>query len=133
MAIMEKAMFSIDGLIRDVMHEDLDHDALIKELQSLRGMMSFIEAQLKDIQLLFKSSKQRRKNIKIKEIVDKVERIYRRLLKKEGVELIVNESGAPLIAKTTDAVLLQLTPTSLITRFIGSSRSPRRTNKFRSI
>jgi len=108
MAIMGKAMISIDGLIRDMLHDDLDNDELIKEIQSLRGMLSFIEAQLKDIQLLFKSSKQRRKNIKIKEIVEKVERIYRRLLKREGVELNIKESGSPLVAKTTDAVLLQL-------------------------
>lgn len=108
MAIMGKAMISIDGLIRDILHNDLDSDELNKEIQSLRGMLSFIEAQLKDIQLLFKSSKQRRKNIKIKEIVEKVERIYRRLLKGEGVELIIKESGSPLVAKTTDAVLLQL-------------------------
>jgi signal transduction histidine kinase len=108
MAIMGKAMISIDGLIREAMHDELDHNELSKELQSLRGMLSFIEAQLKDIQLLFKSSKQRRKNIKIKEIVEKVERIYRRLLKKEDVEFLVKELGSPVVAKTTDAVLLQL-------------------------
>jgi len=108
MAIMGKAMMSIDGLIREVMHDDLDQDELHKELQSLRGMLSFIEAQLKDIQLLFKSSKQRRKTIKIKEIVEKVERIYNRLLKKEGIETTIRELGSPLMAKTTDAVLLQL-------------------------
>jgi len=108
MAIMEKAMISIDGLIRDALHDDLDRDELTKEIQSLRGMLSFIQAQLKDIQLLFKSSKQRRKNIKIKEIIDKVGRIYLRILKNEGVELIIKGIGPPLIAKTTDAVLLQL-------------------------
>jgi len=108
MAIMGKAMISIDALIREVMHDDLNHDDLHKELQSLRGMLSFIEAQLKDIQLLFKSSKQRRKTIKIKQIIEMVERIYHRLLKKENIEFSVQEFGPPLVAKTTDAVLLQL-------------------------
>lgn len=108
MAIMDKAMMSIDNLIRDGMYEDIDQSELSKELQSLRGMLSFIEAQLKDIQLLFKSAKQRRKIIKVKLIVEKVERIYRRLLKKEGIELSINEIGSPLVARTTDAVLLQL-------------------------
>lgn len=108
MAIMGKAMLSIDGLIREAMHDGLDSNELSKELQSLRGMLSFVEAQLKDIQLLFKSSKQRRKIIKVKEIVDKVERIYLRLLKKENISLSVQSIGAPLIAKTTDAILLQL-------------------------
>jgi len=108
MAIMSKAMAGIDSLIRDSVHDDLDQNELHKELQSLRGMLSFIEAQLKDIQLLFKSSKQRRRNIKVKEVLEKVERIYRRLLKKEGIELAIQGIGSPLVAKTTDAVLLQL-------------------------
>ena len=108
MAIMGKALISLDGMVRDVMHDDLDQGALEKELQSLRGMLSFIEAQLKDIQLLFKSSKQRRRNLKVKEIFDKVEHIYQRILKKEGIALSGREVGPPVIAKTTDAVLLQL-------------------------
>ena len=109
MAIMGKAMMSIDSQIRDVMHgDDLDKDELLKELQSLRGMLSFIEAQLKDIQLLFTSSKQRRKTIKIKQIIEKVERIYRRHLKNEGIKFSLKDIGSPLVAKTTDAVLLQL-------------------------
>jgi signal transduction histidine kinase len=108
MAIMSKALISIDGLIRDAMHIDLDKEQLSKELQSLRGMLSFIEAQLKDIQLLFKSSKQRRKDIRLKDTIEKVERIYRRLLKREGIAFSVREVGSPLVAKTTDAVLLQV-------------------------
>lgn len=108
MAIMGKAMSSIDGLISAAMHDDLDQNELNKELQTLRGMLSFVEAQLKDIQLLFKSSKQRRKSIRVKDILEKVERIYRGLLKKENINLSIQQSGTPLIAKTTDAVLLQL-------------------------
>ncbi|MBU0768074.1 MAG: ATP-binding protein [Proteobacteria bacterium] len=109
MAIMGKAMGSIDGIIKDTLHDyDVDKVELQKELQSLRGMLSFIEAQLKDIQLLFKSSKQRRRIIKVKEIIEKIERIYKSLLKKEHIKLAMRESGSPLVAKTTDAVLLQL-------------------------
>ena len=108
MAIMEKAMIAIDGLVREVMLDDLDPDELHKEVQSLRGMMSFIQDQLRDIQLLFKSSKQRRKSIKVVDLVEKVERIYRRLLKTESIDLTIEKTCTPLVAKTTDAVLLQL-------------------------
>lgn len=109
MAMMGKAMSAIDALISDMLSSaDLNMEELQKELQSLRGMLSFIEAQLKDIQLLFKSSKQRRREIRVKEIIAKVERIYKRLLKNEGIDLEINEIGSPLTAKTTDAVLLQL-------------------------
>ncbi len=109
MGIMGKIFSNLDGLIQDLMSiDEIDRDELIKELQSIRGGMSFIEAQLKDIQLLFKSSKQRRKNIRVKEIVEKVERIYRRLLIKESINFSIKTFGSPLVAKTTDAVLLQL-------------------------
>lgn len=109
MGIMGKVFTNLDGLIRDLMSADeVDKAELLKELQSIRGGMSFIEAQLKDIQLLFKSSKQRRKSIKVKEVIEKVELIYRRLLKKESIQFTVNSLGSPLVAKTTDAVLLQL-------------------------
>lgn len=109
LGIMGKVFNNLDGLIRDLMSVDeIDKEELLKELQSIRGGMSFIEAQLKDIQLLFKSSKQRRKSIRVKEIVEKVERIYRRILKKESINFTINTLGSPLVAKTTDAVLLQL-------------------------
>lgn len=109
MGIMGKVFANIDGLIQDLMAADkIDKDAVLKELQSVRGGMSFIEAQLKDIQLLFKSSKQRRKSIRVKEIIEKVERIYKRLLTKEKIDLTIRSVGSPLVAKTTDAVLLQL-------------------------
>lgn len=109
MGIMGKVFANIDGLIKDLMSNDeVDLDVIVKELQSIRGGLSFIESQLQDIQLLFRSSKQRRKAMRVKDTVEKVERIYRRLLKKSCVKLEVSSVGSPLIAKTTDAVLLQL-------------------------
>jgi len=109
MAFMDKAFTNIDGLIKDLMSSDeIDEDILLKEMQAIRGALGFVQAQLKDMQLLFKSSKQRRKPIRVRELIEKVERIYKRLLEKESIELTVNTEGSPLIAKTTDAVLLQL-------------------------
>lgn len=108
MAIMNKAMTSIDALMSAALHGHIDQSALQNELQSLRGMLSFIQAQLKDVQLLFSSTKQRRKTIRIKDVLVKVERIYEKLLKKHNVNLDICEVGSPLVAKTTDAVLLQL-------------------------
>lgn len=109
MAMMGKVLVNLDDLIRDLFIEShMDNDKLIKELQSIRGGMSFIGTQLKDIQLLFKSAKQRTKLIRIKDIIEKVQRIYKRLLDKEKIELIITNLGSPLVAKTTDAVLLQL-------------------------
>lgn len=107
--IMSKVFANIDGLISDLIGgAEIDRETLIEELKSIRGGLGFIEAQLKDIQVLFKSSKQRRKAIRVKEIIEKVERIYKRLLTKEKINLTIRSVGSPLAAKTTDAVLLQL-------------------------
>ena len=109
MGLLSKTIINLDGLIKDLMSPgEIDKDKLLKELQAIRGGLGFVQEQLKDIQLLFTSSKQRRKSIRVKEIVEKVERIYQRLLNKESIKLSINPIGSPLIAKTTDAVLLQL-------------------------
>ena len=109
MAFMSKVLKNLDGLIRDISGcEKIDEDTLLKDLNAIRGGVSFIEAQLKDIQLLFKSSKQRRRQLVVKEILEKVAYIYRRILKKEKIKLNIITVGSPLVAKTTDAVLLQL-------------------------
>lgn len=109
MAIMSKVLINIDSLIKDLVSGDkIDINQLLSNLQSIRGGMGFVESQLKDIQLLFTSSKQRRRNIKVIEVLEKVVKIYERFLKKESIEFVIKSSGSPLIAKTTDAVLLQL-------------------------
>jgi signal transduction histidine kinase len=109
MSMMSKVLANIDALITDLhTGADIDMDQLLKELQSIRGGMSFIEAQLKDIQLLFRSSKQRRRNIRVIDIIEKVKRIYKKLMVKEHIQFSVEAIGSPLVAKTTDAVLLQL-------------------------
>ena len=74
----------------------------------LRGMLGFVDAQLRDIQLLFRSAKQRRKDIRVADVLDKVAKIYDQSMEKAGIDLDVETIGSPLVAKTTDAVLLQL-------------------------
>ncbi len=106
-SFLEKVLRNLDDLIRNL-HKDVDIKELEKELSALRGMVSFSVDQMRDVQIMFSSTKQRRKNTKVKEIVDKVVYIYQRLFKREGISCEVETIGSPLVAKTTDAVLLQL-------------------------
>ncbi|MEX2115241.1 MAG: ATP-binding protein [Bacteroidota bacterium] len=109
MAVMRRGLVALDSLISETQKAGaLSKDFVNRELMSLRGMLSFVEAQLKDIQLLFKSTKQRRKDIRVKEVLQKVEKLFDRSLKKEKIAFNIVERGSPLVAKTTDAVLLQL-------------------------
>ena len=50
-------------------------------------MLSFVETQLKDIQQLFKSTKQRRKDVRVREVLEKVQRLFATSLTREGVNL----------------------------------------------
>lgn len=71
-------------------------------------MLGFIDAQLRDIQLLFRSAKQRRRDKRVKDVLDKVVKIYEQTMEKSKIDLEIDSIGSPLVAKTTDAVLLQL-------------------------
>lgn len=109
MAAMGKATSLLNNIIRDTMfNSELDAEGLQKELQSLQGLLTFIEAQLKDIQLLFRSTKQKRRQIRVREIIEKIAGIYRTTMQREKIELVISEMDSPLVAKTTDAVLFQL-------------------------
>ncbi len=109
MAIMGKVFSTADSLLKDLLTgSSLDRKKISEDIQSVRGGLSFIQAQLKDIQVLFASSKQRRKKVKVEEAVEKVERIYRQALKTAKIDYYLEKHGSPLYVKTTDAVLLQL-------------------------
>lgn len=87
---------------------NFNHNNLTSELQKLIGIFSYVKNQMKDMQLLFTSSKQRRKQIRIKDILDKVVRIYKRTLDNHQISVEIILLGSPLVATCTDADLLQL-------------------------
>ncbi|MDR1198166.1 MAG: HAMP domain-containing histidine kinase [Prevotellaceae bacterium] len=108
MMMLGKGVEAIDSLIKDIKGNVISDKEISKELFNIRGMFSFVDTQMKDIQLLFKSSKQRRKPIRVSDILDKVITIYKRTLDREHIKLDIKKSGSPVVAKCTDAILLQL-------------------------
>lgn len=109
MIAMGRAITTLDKLSAKAQGDvAIDKEALAAELMSVRGLLSFIESQLKDMQLLFRSTKQRRKSIRVLDLVEKVSKMFRSLLERHSIEVEVETVGSPLVAKTTDAVLLQL-------------------------
>lgn len=109
MAVMHRGLVALDSLISETQKPGaLSKEFVNRELISLRGMLSFVEAQLRDVQLLFKSSKQRRKDIRVREVLQKVQKLFAPSLQKENIGFSMAEPRSPLVAKTTDAVLLQL-------------------------
>ena len=63
---------------------------------------------MSDLQELFPSTKQRTKSIRVAEIISQVNKVYRRLLERRNIQVEQKIIGSPVIARTTDAVLLQV-------------------------
>ena len=109
MLFMGRTLSKLNDLINDVLIGDkIDKDELLNNLISIKGNLSMVENQLKDVQLLFPSTKHKTKNINILEIIKKVENLYQRPFKDNDIYVEFELKGQPVIAKTTDAVLLQV-------------------------
>ena len=109
MLVLNRAFQNLQTLIKDLNKAlEIDKDLLIKELGTILDDLNFVWSHMKNIQLLFKSSKRKRRNIPVREMADKVVNIYKSLLSKESIELQIEEVGSPLTATTTEGVLLQV-------------------------
>ena len=109
MLFINKTLGQQDAIIKDLMHgQEIDREELLSRLTLIRGNLSMVETQMKDIQLLFPSTKSKTKNINVKDIVEKVFSLYKRLFDENHVLVSLEPTGSPLIARTTDAVLLQV-------------------------
>lgn len=86
----------------------LEKNEISKELIAIKNIFLFVQEEMRNIQLLFKSSKQRKRTIKIIPLLDKVVQIYKNPLKRAKIELTIEKRGIPLVVKCTDAVILQL-------------------------
>ena len=75
----------------------------------LVGVLQQIVAGMRDVQSLFRSSRRRRKILRVEPIVDKIHGIYAGLLEK--LEIVYNKEvvgTSPLTANTTDGVIMQV-------------------------
>ena len=109
MLLLGKAVEQQEALIKELMlGYEVDRNELISRLTLVRGTISMIQTQMKDVQLLFPSTKAKTKNIDVRSIIEKVHNLYKRALKENSIDVKYDVSTQPVIAKTTDAVLLQV-------------------------
>jgi len=109
MVAMSNSLSLIDTLVAQASKAGpLNKDLVKQDLTTLRGSLSFIRDQMKDIQQLFRSTKQKRKDIRISDVMAKVQRLFSVALIRAKIDVEIEVIGAPLVAKTTDAVVLQL-------------------------
>ena len=109
MLMMARSLSALDDLIRRLMRgDDPSHHDLLDELNRQKGMLTFIESQMKDMQMVFRSSKQRARLLNVKDYLDKIAAWYARICKRDNIQYETKEIEQPVMAKCTEAVLLQL-------------------------
>lgn len=108
MMILNNGVGDLMELHDRVVDNNYNVDHLKKELKHLVEEFQQVHAQMKDMQLMFTSSNQSAHNIKVIDIIEKVANIYKRVIKRNVIQLDIREKGSPLIVKCTDADLLQL-------------------------
>lgn len=102
-----RANESFDRLTTMSSSEDKRCGPCYAEIQKARGELSFIEHRMKDIQSLFRSSKQRMHSVDVKNLFQKVMKIYEQAYRKANIELVVDGDMFPLSVRCTDAILMQ--------------------------
>ncbi len=109
MIFLRRALEAQDDLIKELSFgEKIDIDHIVERLTLIKGNLSIIESQMKDVQLLFPSTKSKTKNIDVNIIMGKVYNLYKRACNDNGISVDIITTKQPLIVKTTDAVLLQV-------------------------
>lgn len=108
MLMMNRGLDNLASLMKDSMSPNYDPRVASEQLQKLYGIFTYVGNQIKDMQQLFVSSKQRRKHLRVKDLLDKVIRLYANIMERNGIDVKVDVIGSPLIAICTDADLLQL-------------------------
>ena len=80
---------------------------LRSQLDTLVELLSFVTSRLDDVQGLFVSTRQRRKNVNVGNFADRVGRMFRFVLEEAKIEFTITQSDGDLIVKSTEAGLLQ--------------------------
>ena len=84
-------------------------DEIREHADMLVGVLQQISDGMRDVQSLFKSSRRRRKVLRVEPVLDKIHQIYKTLLEERDVRYQkVKVDGSPLTANTTDGVIMQV-------------------------
>ncbi len=108
MAMMERAKETLNLLFEMSKIKEVDLVRLKNTIKTLIGQFNFIEDQLQGIQPLFRSSRRRNKDLRIKEIIEKVKIYYNVPINEKRIYINIEEKGSPLIVKCSEGILLQV-------------------------
>ena len=87
----------------------VEGDEIQELVDMLVGVLQQIVDGMRDVQSMFKSSRRRRKVLRVEPVLDKIHQIYKTLLERRDINYQkVKLSDSPLVANTTDGVVMQV-------------------------
>lgn len=107
MMLMGKAKKTLGKSLKLLSLDNPNLDKVTADLERTRGQLDLIEEQISGIQPLFRSSTRRRKDFRLKEIIEKVEQYFLNDFEEVGIKLSLQEKNGPFVVKTHESVLLQ--------------------------
>ena len=107
MLMMGRAMDTGKEIAR--LSRNSEDDAIQQKADMLVGILKQITDGMQDVQSLFKSAKRRKKALRIEPILDRIFQLYESLLEKNGIRYKkIVLPGSPLVANTTDGLVMQV-------------------------
>ena len=107
MMMAHRATNTVDYIFKIISNDEFNLETLRTHLEVLRGQVSFVEDKIEGIQPIFKSSKRKRKEFRLKEIVEKIKGYFLGDIDKYKIKVSIQELNVPLVVKSNEAVLLQ--------------------------
>ena len=104
-------MSRVEGIAKDIAKSSRKYkdEKTQQQAEMLVGVLTQIADGMQDIQSIFKSSKRRKKNLKIEPVLDKIYSLYKSLLNEREIHFEKETlPGSPLVADTTDGVIMQV-------------------------
>ena len=80
---------------------------LRSQLATIVELLSFLTSRLNDVQGLFVSTRQRRKNLDVGDFAERVCRMFRFAVEEANIEITITQPNGALTVKSTEAALLQ--------------------------
>lgn len=107
MMLIGKAKKTLAKTIKMLAFKNPKIEMISADLERTTGQLNLIEDQISGIQPLFRSSTRRKKDFRLKEIIEKIEQYFLHDFEYVGIKLSVKEKNGPFVIKTHEAVLLQ--------------------------
>lgn len=108
MVVMNRMHEKIKEIQEISFADKINVERLRDKVEALQGQFMFVHGLLRGIQPIFRSARRKSKELRIADVVRKVQEYYRTPIDKFKIDVKIEEINTPLIVKSSEGMLLQL-------------------------